>query len=310
MNLNINIPDFEQYTSDQQFVNVIEALDRLETQKGGLAVEEIWAMAWQVVDKLKSAQRPDATAMRLQSLINSQLKEQMSNRTSEQIMHSTYCVLFCVNYLLCANDEEPDPNQQVIDNLSRALSKMPDIVDLFRAVEQMEDSEEARNNIVRSRNVLSDERKAEVGKFHDKQDGDTLILERLQELVNKSLWLKGYTAESVYIGLQNALGNGEIGLSAENAVLSEKLWTLFRKRRASDSNSSFRITWLNIVGWCLKKGLLDGASPQLCNLYFPHAKGDTYKAIDKGRNGDVKAFVDIEPLLETYICCSTKKAKQ
>ena len=148
MNLNINIPDFEQYTSDQQFVNVIEALDRLETQKGGLAVEEIWAMAWQVVDKLKSAQRPDATAIRLQSLINSQLKEQMPNRTSEQIMHSTNCVLFCVNYMLCANDEEPDPNQQVIDNLSRALSKMPDIVELFLAVEQMEDSEEARNNVV------------------------------------------------------------------------------------------------------------------------------------------------------------------
>lgn len=310
MNLNINIPDFEQYTSDQQFVNVIEALDRLETQKGGLAVEEIWAMAWQVVDKLKSAQRPDATAMRLQSLINSQLKEQMSNRTSEQIMHSTNCVLFCVNYLLCANDEEPDPNQQVIDNLSRALSKMPDIVDLFRAVEQMEDSEEARNNIVRSRNVLSDERKAEVGKFHDKQDGDTLILERLQELVNKSLWLKGYTAESVYTELQNALGLGNVGLTVENFMLSENLWKLFRKRKGNDAKGSFRITWLNFVGWCVEKGLLDGASPQLCNLYFPHAKGDSYKAIDKGRNGDVKAFVDIEPLLETYICHSTKKAKK
>lgn len=301
MNLNINIPDFEQYTSDQQFVNVIEALDRLETQKGGLAVEEIWAMAWQVVDKLKRSQRPDATALRLQSLINSQLKEQMPDRTPEQIMHSTNCVLFCVNYMLCANDEEPDPNQQVIDNLSRALSKMPDIVELFRAVEQMEDSEEERNNIVESRNVLSDERKTEVGMYHDMQEGDILILERLQHFVNNSIWLKGHNAESVYTGLQNALGMGEVGLSAENAVLSEKLWSLFRKRKSSDSNGSFRVTWLNFVGWCVRNQMLDGASPQLCKMYYPNANEDAYKAIDKGRKGDVQAFKDIEPLLDIYV---------
>ena len=55
MKLNLSIPDFERYTSDQQFVNVVGALDRMETQKGGLTVEEIWEMAWQVVDMLKKA---------------------------------------------------------------------------------------------------------------------------------------------------------------------------------------------------------------------------------------------------------------
>ena len=59
MKLNLNIPDFEQYTGDQQFVNVVAALEKLETQKGGLPVETIWGMAWQIVEKLRKALRPD-----------------------------------------------------------------------------------------------------------------------------------------------------------------------------------------------------------------------------------------------------------
>ena len=68
--LNLNIPDFERYTSDQQFVNVVGALNRMETRKGGLKVEEVWAMAWQVVEMLKQASKPETTAKILLSLIS------------------------------------------------------------------------------------------------------------------------------------------------------------------------------------------------------------------------------------------------
>lgn len=301
MKLNINIPDFEQYTSDQQFVNVVGALDRMETQEGGLSVEEIWEMAWQVVDGLKSSRRPDATANRLQSLIFGQLKAQMADRNDEQVMHSTHCVLFCVNYLLCANEEEPDPNQQVIDNISRLLSTMPDIEELFLAVEETEDDEEERGNKVVSRNVLSDEEKPDVGSWHDMLEGDQLICSRLKLFVEKSIWLNGHTAASVQTGLWKALGLGEMGLSTEDLLLSNQLWRLFRKRKNCNTEDSFRITWLNFVGWCVRQKMLEGASPQLCKEYYPRLQNDEYKAIDKGRTGGVDAFVKIEPLLEKFV---------
>ena len=69
MKLNLVIPDFERYVSDQQFVNVVDALERMEHRKGGLFVEEVWEMAWQVVEMLRKAQRPEITAKRLLTLI-------------------------------------------------------------------------------------------------------------------------------------------------------------------------------------------------------------------------------------------------
>ena len=124
MKLNLNIPDFERYTSDQQFVNVVGALNRMETQKGGLTVEEIWGIAWQVVEMLKGASHPAVTAKILLTRISGEIEEKTKdlNRTKAQNIHSTHSVLFCVNYLLCANAEEPDPNQDVIDSISEQLS--------------------------------------------------------------------------------------------------------------------------------------------------------------------------------------------
>ena len=100
-------------------------MERMEHQKGGLSVEEVWEMAWQVVEMLRKASRPEVTVKRLLTQINSQTRN----------LHSTHCVLFCVNYLLCANDEVPDPNQEIIDNISRELAQMEDIVELFSTLD-------------------------------------------------------------------------------------------------------------------------------------------------------------------------------
>ena len=296
MKLNLNIPDFEQYTGDQQFVNVVAALEKLETQKGGLPVETIWGMAWQIVEKLRKALRPDVIVKRLPTLISSQLNKDV---TADPI-HSTHCIMFCVNYLLCANDEEPDPNQDIIDSISEQLSQMPDIVELFEAVEKVEDLEEAKGNVVEGRNVMKEGELPSSGLMHQMQEGDQLILSRLEALIGKGEW-QGLSHDDVKNGLWMALGCGTLGLNAEESRLSEKLWTLLRKRRGQNTEGSVRITWLNMVGYFVNRKMLDGASPSLCRTFFPHLHGDEYKAIDKGRNKDIMGFEEITPLLDTYV---------
>lgn len=291
MKLNLNIPDFERYSSDQQFVNVVGALERIETQKGGLSVEEVWEMAWQVVERLKNATNPEVTAKRLLTLINRQTDN----------LHTTHCVLFCVNYLLCANDEEPDPNQGIIDNISEELSRMEDIVELFEAVEREEDAQEAKGKTVKARNVLGSEKVApSQGLKHQLEGDDIWIDSKLVDLVCHGLWLK-MTEEEVLSGLRKALALEDPGLNTEMMALSNKLWNLLRHRKGQDKAGSVQTTWLNIVGYCVNHGLLEGASPQLCKDFYPHAGPDDYKAIDKGKNREVKKFVEIEPLLDTYL---------
>jgi len=303
MKLNLNIPDFERYTNDQQFVNVVGALNRMETQKGGLTVEEIWGIAWQVVEMLKGASHPAVTAKILLTRISGEIEEKTKdlNRTKAQNIHSTHCVLFCVNYLLCANAEEPDPNQDVIDSISEQLSQMPDIVELFEAVEREEDREEAKGHKVKERNVLADEEDETQGLMHEMAEGDHWIVSKLEQLVGRGLWLNGMTAEDVMNGLRKALALDAPGLNTDEMAMSNKLWALLRNRRGQDQKGSLRTTWLNIVGYCLRHKMLDGASPQLCKTFYPNLKGDEYKAIDKGKNKEVQAFVKVEPLLDTYI---------
>ena len=52
--------------------------------------------------------------------------------------------------------------------------------------------------------------------------------------------------------------------------------------------------------------MLEGASPQLCKEFYPELMNDEYKAIDKGKNQEVYSFVDIEPLLDTYLVQGSK----
>ncbi len=149
------IPAFERFTNDQQFVNVVDAISRFETEQGGLTPEEIWEHATNMLNGLKKVSRPEITVKRMFSFIVGELRKQLLDRSRGQIDHTAYCILFCAVYILCANDEEPDPNQDIIDNICKVLSKMPDIVPLFEYVEMMEDEQEARGYKVEPRNVLA-----------------------------------------------------------------------------------------------------------------------------------------------------------
>lgn len=149
------IPDFERYTNDQQLVNVTDALLKIETEHGGLPPEELWDHAINLLESLKHVPRPEITVKRMFSYIIDEMRKQSQERTDEQIMHSAYCILFCAVYILCANDEEPDPNQDIIDSICEVIAKMPDIVPLFQFVEKTEDEQEAKGYSVPPRNVLA-----------------------------------------------------------------------------------------------------------------------------------------------------------
>lgn len=169
------LPDFDRFTNDQQFINVVDALTIIETQHGGLTPEEIWEQAINLLESLKSVSRPEITVKRMFYYVVDELKGQLQGRSQHQIEHTAYCILFCAAYILCANDDDPDPNQDIIDSLCSMLVKMEDIVQLFNAVEQMEDVQEAKGYIVKPHNVLA--------KPHDEtaEEAAQRILEALRQ---------------------------------------------------------------------------------------------------------------------------------
>ena len=92
------------------------------------------------------------------------------------------------------------------------------------------------------------------------------------------------------------------GLNTKEMELSNKLWAMLRERRGQNEEGSLKITWLNIVGYCIRHGMLKGPATKLCKEFYPKAGVDDYKAINKGKkaneSGDLKSFAEIEPLLD------------
>ena len=67
------IPDYERFTNDQQFVNVSDALLKIETGHGGLTPEVIWEYATNLLKSLKHVARPEITVKRMFSYIIEEL---------------------------------------------------------------------------------------------------------------------------------------------------------------------------------------------------------------------------------------------
>lgn len=127
------------------------------------------------------------------------------------------------------------------------------------------------------------------------------ILDQLMDLAEKGDWTQGATVESIQAGLKRALGVGD-PLPEELQAQSEQLWTLFKKRGGCDAEKSLRVTWLNIAGWCVKKGILKGGSDNdICKRFFPNCGDKDYMNVSRGRNDSVKTFVEIHKLLETCL---------
>ena len=127
------------------------------------------------------------------------------------------------------------------------------------------------------------------------------ILDQLMDLAEKGDWTQGATVESIQAGLKRALGVGD-PLPKELQSQSEQLWVLFKKRDGCDAEKSLRVTWLNIAGWCVKKGILKGGTDNdICKRFFPNCGDKDYMNVSRGRKDSVKTFVEIHKLLETCL---------
>ncbi|MCR5588474.1 MAG: hypothetical protein K6F72_02555 [Bacteroidales bacterium] len=128
------------------------------------------------------------------------------------------------------------------------------------------------------------------------------IFENLMALVDNGAWANGITADDIKEMLCTVLGVGKKTLTATQAELSEKLWSLFMAGRKGDGGR-VKIIWQNIVGFLDDKRLFvqKGASA-LNKDFFGDDKG--YSNIDKGRpsRGNMSnGFREILPLLEEFV---------
>lgn len=124
------------------------------------------------------------------------------------------------------------------------------------------------------------------------------ILEKLTALARNAEW-RNISEDVAVNAMHKALGLGPVFLDAKLMGMSQSLWNMLKKRRGCDAEKSLRLTWLNIVGYCLSKGFMNGHAPALAKSFFPHCGKDDYKAIDKGRNArDNKNFLAVIPLLD------------
>lgn len=153
-------------------------------------------------------------------------------------------------------------------------------------------------------------KRAKVAQGRQLTPDQKAVVARLCEVIGHGNWRNGTTADSITLGMKKALGV-EFALPADELKLSDKLWLLFTKRNKCgdathpDSDDarekSFKVTWLNIVGWCVTKDLLSGTSPSLCSAFFGYHDQDDYKAIDKAKNKPPKVFTEVCPLLDKYL---------
>lgn len=126
------------------------------------------------------------------------------------------------------------------------------------------------------------------------------ILNKLLQLVKKGNW-ENTTEENIATGLQRALGVGAVLPKPEQVEQSNQFWELLKHRRGCDAEKSLMVAWLNFVGYCVKRGFLSGGSPALCKSFFPKCHQDDYKAIDKGKSGEVKSVRAIYSLLDMCV---------
>ena len=126
------------------------------------------------------------------------------------------------------------------------------------------------------------------------------ILNELKRLVRCAEW-RNITPDAVCNGLEAALCPDPVDADDRIREMSAQFWNLLFKRRNCDDDKSLQVTWLNMVGYFVRRGFLSGGSPALCSIFYPNAQEGTYKFIDKGRTGEVKVFSYLEPLLDKCI---------
>lgn len=111
------------------------------------------------------------------------------------------------------------------------------------------------------------------------------VYARLKELVRQARWRHGMTSERVLSAFAQLLlpsqtGAPADGTSAGTADMTDLFWNLLTIRRGCETGfRSLKLTWLNLVGYFISRGVLSGGNKSLCEQFFP--SGST-----EGRNND------------------------
>ena len=157
---------------------------------------------------------------------------------------------------------------------------------------------EELNNYIDPNRSIKKRKEQALGRELDPQEKN--IVKTLLKFADKAEWRNGATADSIKLGIKRMLGVG-YQLDPIMQPYSDALWRLLKSRRNKTDEESLMLTWFNIVGYCLRKGLLSGGSPALAKTFYPKCQEDDYKAIIKGKNGENATFKALEPLLDKYI---------
>ena len=99
-----------------------------------------------------------------------------------------------------------------------------------------------------------------------------MIYSRLKQLVQQAHWLRGMTAERVLSCFAELLlPSPSLAATAQPSQFTEIFWNLLTCRRGCENDfRSLKLTWLNLVGYFISRGVLKGGNKSLCNLFFPN----------------------------------------
>ena len=141
-----------------------------------------------------------------------------------------------------------------------------------------------------------------------------LVYARLKELVRQARWQRGMTSERVLSAFAQLLlpsqtGAPADGTSAGTADMTDLFWNLLTIRRGCEAGfRSLKLTWLNLVGYFISRGVLSGGNKSLCEQFFPTGSTEG-KNNDNDRNhinkgADHRApydFQELRPVLDRLL---------
>lgn len=141
------------------------------------------------------------------------------------------------------------------------------------------------------------------------------LYERLKALVLQANWQKITADDVLNCFAELLLPQPGVEATEEKTKISESFWQLLTHRRGCDSSfRSLKLTWLNLIGYFISRGVLTGGSKNLCVKFFPNSSHEgnrndlDYNHILKG--ADHRApndFQDLRPVLDKILGLEEKK---
>lgn len=138
-----------------------------------------------------------------------------------------------------------------------------------------------------------------------------LLYGRLKELVLQANWQKVSADDVLDSFAELLLPQPGREVTEEKTAITESFWKLLTHRRGCDTGfRSLKLTWLNLVGYFLSRGVLKGKSYTLCYQFFPDDKDneDDYKHVNRGVDHRApNDFCDLRLILDQMLGLGEKQ---